>query len=218
MTNLDHADPVRLARAVSSPLQTGDHYVLRKLCNQILPWLISGRRLKRLWFVRVGAFWSYTGDLAAAMAGLGIGTPLVALTSGKKTLDGKTGLDVIREVFPGQLFYVGAIGLIAWVILRLVVQREDIVTRALLARDCVQSMRALRQQLWISLSDADPMPRITLIQKSIDDQVQNAIKNRVWPWEPLPPSEEIATELKSMIDEIRTRFMNGWAPPPPGVL
>ena len=116
------------------------------------------------------------------------------------------------------MFYVGVVALIVWVILRLVVQNEDIIARALIARDCAQTMRALRQQLWISLSDADPMPRITQIQKSVEDQVQNAIKNRVWPWEPLPPPETIAAELTAAVEEIRTTFMNGWAPPPAGVL
>jgi hypothetical protein len=202
---------------VLPPLKPGDHYILRKLSSQLLPWMISGRRLRKLWFVRLAAFWRYTGDLAAALAGLGIGTPVVALASGK-TPEGKTAFDVIREVLPMSMFYVGIAALVVWVILRLVVQNEDIIARALLARDCAQSMRALRQQLYIGLAEQDPMPRITQIQKSVDDQVQNAIKNRVWPWDPLPPPDTIAAELTATVDEIRTRFMSGWEPPPPGVL
>jgi len=79
---------------VLPPLRAGNHYILRKLSTQLLPWMISGRRLSRLWFVRLAAFWRYTGDLAAALAGLGIGAPLVALASGK-TPEGKTGFEVI---------------------------------------------------------------------------------------------------------------------------
>jgi len=116
------------------------------------------------------------------------------------------------------MFYVGVAALIIWVILRLVVQNEDIIARALLARDCAQSMRALRQQLWMALADPDPMPRITQIQRSVDDQVQNAIRNRVWPWEPLPSPDTIAAELAAAVDEIRTTFMSNWAPPAPGVI
>ena len=116
------------------------------------------------------------------------------------------------------MFYVGVAALIVWVILRLIVQNEDIIARALLARDCAQSMRALRQQLWIALADQDPMPRITQIQRSVDDHVQNAIKNRVWPWEPLPLPDAIAAELAAAVDEIRTTFMSNWTPPPPGVI
>jgi len=202
---------------VLPPLRAGDHYILRKLSTQLLPWMISGRRLSRLWFVRLAAFWRYTGDLAAALAGLGIGTPLVALASGK-TPEGKTAFDVIREVLPASMFYVGVAALIIWVILRLVVQNEDIIARALLARDCAQSVRALRQQLWMALADPDPMPRITQIQRSVDDQVQNAIRNRVWPWEPLPSPDTIAAELAAAVDEIRTTFMSNWAPPAPGVI
>jgi hypothetical protein len=190
---------------------------MRKLYHQLLPWMISGRRLRKQWFVRLAAFWRYSGDLAAALAGMGIGTPVVALASGK-TPEGKTAFDVVRDVLPESLFYVGVAALIVWVILRLVVQNEDIIARALLARDCAQSMRALQQQLWTALSDTDPMPKIAQIQKSVDDQVQNAIKNRVWPWNPLPPPRVIAVELTAETQEIRAKFMNGWAPPPAGVV
>jgi hypothetical protein len=171
--------------------------------------MITGRRLGRLWFVRLATIYGYTGDLAAALAGLGIGAPVVALMSGKQ--DGNA-FEVIRETLPAPWIAVGAAALVIWVMVRLVVQREDILSRALLARDCAQTMKGLRPELFVSLRQADPMPKITAIQKSVDDSVQNAIKNRVWKWEPLPPQDEIADELKRAVDEIRTNFMHLWRP------
>ena len=201
--------------AVPSPLVPGDHYVLNKLCNQLLPYMISGRRLRRQWIVRIASFYGYTGDMSAALAGLGIGTPIAALLS-PKAADGRNALDVLRETLPQQWFVVGLVALLIWAGLRLFVQKEDVLARALLARECAQSMRTLRQNLWVALNESDPMPAITKIQKSVEDQVQNAIRNKAWPasWDPLPPAELIAKELQSAVNEIRTRFMNNWAPPP----
>ncbi|MFN3658315.1 MAG: hypothetical protein ACK4UO_13765 [Pseudolabrys sp.] len=201
---------------MTSPLQPGDHYILQKLCNELLPWMISGRRVGRQWFVRTATFYGYGGDTAAALAGLGIGTPLAALVAGK-TPEGKSAIEALRQVLPEAWMWVGGVALGVWVVLRLIVQREDIVARALLARDCAQSMKALRASLWTALPATDPMPKITEIQRSVDDKVQNAIKNKVWPWEPLPSEELIQAELKLAVDEIRIKFMNKWAPAPPGV-
>jgi hypothetical protein len=202
-----------------SPLKADDHYVLKKLCTQVLPWMVSGRCLRRLWLIRVASFYSYTGDASAALAGLGIGTPIVALVSGKSS-DGKNALEVIRETLPAQWFVVGVVALLVWLGLRLFVQKEDVLARALLARECAQSMRALRQELYVALADPNPMPMVTKIQKSVEDQVQNAIRNKAWPvsWDPLPPPELIERDLASTVNDIRATFMNSWAPPPAGAV
>ena len=59
------------------PLQSGDHPALVFLYRELLPYMIAGRRVKRQWFVRLDGVYRYTGDLAAAVAGLGVGGPIV---------------------------------------------------------------------------------------------------------------------------------------------
>jgi hypothetical protein len=154
------------------------------------------------------------------LAGLGIGAPLASLAASGKAPDGKSAFDVIRETLPPQWVAIGAVALVIWFGLRLVVQKENVIARGLLAKECAQSMSALWAQLYIALQKTDPMPDITSIQKSVDDQVQNAIRNKVWPmdWVPLPPSDLIRKELAAKIDEIRAKFVPSWAPPPPGAV
>jgi hypothetical protein len=199
-----------------SVLQPADHYILKKLANQLLPWMIGGLCLRRLWIVRLAAVYSYTSDLSAALAGLGIGAPLASLISGKA--EGKSAFDAIRETLPPQWFVLGAVALLVWLGLRLVVQREDVIARALLAKECAQSMSALRVNLIVALNKPDPMADIVSIQKSVEDQVQNAIRNKVWPtdWDPFPPNTLIAKELAAKVAEIRSKFMPSWNPPPTG--
>ncbi len=199
-----------------SPLLPSDHYILRKLCDELLPWMISGKKIGRQWFVHLAIFYSYTSDLAAALAGLGIGAPVAALIQGQ-TVSGQNALEVLRAALPKGWFVTGVIAAIVWIILRLVVQREDVVKRALLAREYARAINASYAQLYQALATSDPMPQISVIQKSVDDRVQDAIKNGIWPWDPpVPPSAEIEVELRNAIVHFRTVYMPRWAPSPAG--
>jgi hypothetical protein len=203
-----------------SPLQPNDHYILRKLSNELLPWMIVGRRVDRQGFVRLASIYAYLGDFGALLAGLGIGTPVVTLMTGSKLPDGRSALDVLREVLPGYWLWVGIVGLVLWGIMRLFVQRENVIARAALAHDCATSIKVLYAGLHHSLSAEDPMPNITAIQKTVDEKVQSAISNKVWPYDPdpLPEESDIASDLKKAVDEIRDKFMDRWSAAPPGVI
>jgi hypothetical protein len=201
----------------ASVLKPNDHYILRKLANQLLPSMLAGQHLRRQWIVGLAAFYSYTGDLSAALAGLGIGAPLASLASGKAPA-GENAFDVIRRTLPPGWVAVGAAALVIWAILRLVVQREDVIARALLAKECAKAMSERWFKLYTVLDQPNPLRDIATIQESVAGDVQKAIANRVWPerWLPLPPAELISKELAAKVDEIRVKFMPSWAPPPPG--
>jgi hypothetical protein len=55
------------------------------------------------------------GELAAALAGLGIGAPLVALVEGKVP-QGQNALDTLRDTLPGPWFEAGVVALVLWVV------------------------------------------------------------------------------------------------------
>jgi hypothetical protein len=44
-----------------TPLRLGDHYILPKLCNEVLPWMIGGRLAKQQWFVVLSSIYGYGG-------------------------------------------------------------------------------------------------------------------------------------------------------------
>ena len=56
-------------------MEPGDHYVLRKLANELLPWMIGSRQVTRQWFVYGATAYRYGGELATALTGVGIGAP-----------------------------------------------------------------------------------------------------------------------------------------------
>jgi hypothetical protein len=205
-------------RPIPKPLQAGDHYILGKLHDELLPWMICARKVGRQWFVRLAAVFGYIGDFAAALAGLGIGAPAAALLQGKAA-DNKNALDVLRSVLPPGWFVAGVVALLVWAALRLVIQRQDVVARALLAREYARSIDSLYAKLFQALATPNPMPVIADIQKSVDDRVQDAIKNGIWPWSPpLPPPEALDPDLDNMIDRIRADYMHKWTTPPSGAV
>jgi len=199
-----------------NPLRPGDHYILRKLCNELLPWMIGGRVARRQWFVVLSSVYGYGGELAAAFAGLGIGGPIIAAFE-EKEAPGRNALDTLRETLPGRWFALGLVALALWVAIRIVVKRQDAVARALYARDCDKAMQKLYAELWHALPDANPLPRITPLQEALQRAVGDAIDKSVWPWNPPQPrGRAMEVELQRQVGEIRASFMAGWSAPPAG--
>ncbi len=168
---------------VASHIRKGDHYILGKLDNELLPWMICGKHVGRRWFVYVSYIHSYPVDVAAALAGLGIGSPILKLLSGELPT-GKTVVDVLQRSLPPGWCNAGIVAAIVWVVLRVVMKNEDVAARSLLAREFSRGISASYLQLHQALASSDPMPQIRIIQKSVDDRVQDAIKNGIWPWNP----------------------------------
>ena len=197
-----------------SPLRDNDHYVLKKLCNELLPWMIGGRMARKQWFVHVAGVYGYGAEIFTALAGVGIGAPVVAIFQGKS--DGKDATTVLREMLPGIWFWVGIVALVVWVVLRVVVNKNQAVERSLFARDCAKSMEKLHANLYQVLATPDPIAKINDIQASVMKRMEEAIDKGVWPFSPpAPPDADIGLELTSQINNIRMNFMDGWQPPPP---
>jgi hypothetical protein len=133
-----------------------------------------------------------------------------------KTRSGETVVDVLRSNLPTGWFLGGVAGLALWVSIRLVVQQQNVAARALLAREYARGFKASFALLLQALAQSDPMPQILLIQKSIADRVQDAIKNDVWPFDPpLPNTPRVRRDVYMAIDDFRTRFMPIWQPVTP---
>jgi hypothetical protein len=192
-------------------LGSQDHYVLHKLANELLPWMIGGRLVTRQWFVYGAAVYAYGGELATALTGIGVGAPVVAVFQGTSP-KGTNGLDVLQQALHGTWFWIGVTALVVWLALRLVVGREDAVAKALFAKDCARTMQRLHTDLDTALTDANPLPKLGPIQEAVMRKIGDAIDKEIWPWSPpFPESAKVDLELDKRIDDIRRRFMAGWS-------
>lgn len=198
---------------MSSILRPDDHEVLRKLCNELLPWMIGGGRVRRQWFVKLGAIYAYAGDLGAALAGLGLAPPVVAMFEAKLPAD-QSALEVLRAALPSFLFPAGVLGVCIWFTVRVIVGQEKVVARALLAKELSRSINGFYVELEQALHLPEPIAKVSEIQASVMQKVQDAISQDIWPFDPPPPPmAAIESELREKVDEYRTKYMLNWKRP-----
>jgi hypothetical protein len=199
---------------MATPLQEDDHYLLRKLCHEILPWMIGGRRATKQWFVLFATIYACGGEVATAVAGLGIGSPIVAPFQGKTTNENT--FEAFRQALQGPWFWIGVVALGLWLALRITVKQLNATDRALFARECNRTIQKLYIDLYDALADPNPLPKIVPIQEALRRVFREAIDKGVWPWDPLQPPN-LEPELGRQVADIPAKFMRGWEPPPTGV-
>jgi hypothetical protein len=190
-----------------------DHYVLRRLGNDLLPWMAGGKLVTRQWIVYLALAYGYGAELTTMPGGSGIGKSITPLFQGTAAL-GTSATDLLQ----GPWFWVGAAALGFWLVVRLIVGREDAVARSLLARDCARTMQKLQKDLDDVLLQANPLPKLGPIRDAVLRKVGDAIDKGIWRWDPpFPASRQIDLEVGKRMDDIRIRFMDDWDDPPPSV-
>lgn len=190
-----------------------DPQVTHTLERVVLPYLVSGRRLKRLWFYWLHTFFGYATDLVVALAAIGVSSPLFALLSGKDApaeMPARApNLATVLSGIPSYLVYPAAIAIVAWLIIRIVFNREEGQKRAVLARSCTQSLREANAALHKVLRDKRPGAGLTkLLEEHIRPTVDRNIQEGSWPWLPFAPN--IEAEVQQELRALRSLFEEEW--------
>jgi hypothetical protein len=198
------------------PLRQGDHPALVYLYRELLPFIIAARRIKHQWFVRLDGFYRYTGDLAAALSGLGVGGSFVSAIAhpDQPSVDLWTKL---TEQLGSVWVYVGIAAIIVWIVVRLVIQNESVSQRATLAKQFALDNEISYARLDQALRRRDPRDVILEVNRTTMDRVQTALTKEIWPFATFrPPEWAFLPELDRIIDQIRANYMANWEPPQPG--
>ncbi|SRR6266705_3451751 len=190
-----------------------EHPVKRALRRDVLPYLVSARRLKRQWFYTLHVVFGYTTDLVIALAAIGISTPILALAGAlSNTQKDITGPATISNVFnslPAALVLPTALVIMLWVFLRVTFNRESGQKRAVLARSLLQAIRQAEANLPAILGKADPMPDLTtMLEKTIRPPVDRNIQEESWPWTPFAP--DIDAEVTKQLEELCKTYETDW--------
>ena len=182
--------------------------------------MIAGRRVKRRWFVWLDGVYRYTGDLAAALAGLGVGGSFVGAIAHPAEPADTGSADLwtrLTEQLGPRWVYVGFAAIIVWIVLRLVVQNETVTQRATLAKQFALDNESAYGKLYQGLHGDRPRGVILEVYRSTMDRVQTALTKRIWISERFkPPEKTFRAELDREIDDIRAKYMTNWRPLQPG--
>lgn len=193
-----------------------EHPVRRKLEQAILPYTVSAERLRmRPVYLTYGVY-SYAHELLIAVVGLGIAPPLLSLFSTDFSRPSNRGT-IANAVSawgkaPPWLVAITAIALIVWLLLKILINREDVAKRAVLARSCRKEMRQFTMRLRDELQKSDPMPGLQKIQGAISDLVYHHIQEDLWPWD--GPAENIDGSVRAKLERLCKQFGNNWQPAP----
>lgn len=190
-----------------------DQQVKRTLERDVLPYLVSARKLEKQWFYRLHTLFGYTTDLVGALAAIGVSTPfLILLTTKDADAAGATpSLASVLAGIPSFLVYPAAIVIIGWVILRVAFTREEGQKRAVLARSCIQNLRQAEADLHNLLRARQPLASLTeMLEKRIRPTVDRNIQETSWPWLPFAPN--IQRDVQADLNSLLTLYEADWVP------
>lgn len=193
-----------------------DHPVKRKLRNDILPYIVTARRLHRQWFCVLHIVFGYTTDLLVALTAIGVVSPALSAFLATPQVNGSENLTITSLIatVPKKLYYLVISLIIGWVILRVAFNREEGQKKAVLAKSCRLAMRQAEAKLPRVLDVPDPMPGIIKIYEEVlMPTVDRGVPDGAWPWTPFAPG--IDGEVERQLSELCQKYESQWAPVDP---
>jgi hypothetical protein len=203
-----------MTQITAAPNPPSEHPVRRKLRDQILPWLESGKQLQKQWFYRLYILFGYATDVTVALGAVGIGLPLLTLLTQPSEKPPVASVLTQLPQNPRWLYYLTATCVVVWVILRVAFNREDGQKKAVLAKSCRQTMKQAEAKLYHVLVQSDPMPDLNkLVVEQIIPTVDRNIQEGSWPWSGPAPGVDPAVEVQ--LDSLSRKFSSNWSPVDP---
>jgi hypothetical protein len=193
-----------------------EHPVKLKLQQAILPYVVSAEQLRlQPVYVTYGVY-TYIHEFLVALVGLGVAPPLLSLFNTESVAGGSQGTvsaayDALKKL-PNWLALTILGALVGWTLLKLIVAREGVAKRAVLARSCRKEMRQLSVSLREELQKPDPMPGLQHIQQAISEVVHRHVQEESWPWD--GPAENIEQRLQKRLDKLCQQFQKNWRAAP----
>lgn len=193
-----------------------EHPVRRKLRQEIIPYVVSADLLRKAWYYRLHAFYSYWGDMIAGLSALGIGHPLINAFLPPNSENKGVSVDLSKIIEGSSAWFLipGFISALAWFGARMIFTREDGRTKAVLARSCCRSFQQIELKLHLILIGSYPMPELSdLALTQVQPLVDRGIQDGFWIW--AGPAPEIDSNVEIKLGAFCEKYENNWVAAPP---
>lgn len=172
-------------------------HIERKIRRDFAPYLVTAREHHKWppYWIYVG--YSYVGELAMLLAGLGLATPLSALATGTPGTD--------TAGVAGQLGGVSIVILVAWLTVKIYVQRQNLEKRCSLLTSYRKQCRDLERELELALDQEDPMPDLLRVQSKLRDLVNRSAA------EEAIRHNGVDERLETQFDRFSSRLIHAYA-------
>jgi len=195
-----------------------EHPVRRKLRIGVLPWVVSGRRLRRQWLLRLHSWYGFSTDAIVALSSIGLASPWFSLLSSGGASEGEEGAPAAQvndlvAALPKSVYYPAVLLIVTWILIRVRFEHEGGSKRAILAKSCARSLGRVETQLYRVLDKADPMPDLNrLLDEELFPAIDRCKQEDAYPFDGIAPGTE--KEIEEALDHFCSRFEEGWAPAP----
>jgi hypothetical protein len=186
-----------------------DHPVRQILERQIIPYLVSSKKLKRQPFYIVYNMHVYSRDILAGLIGVGLSTPIMVVAA--KALGSDAGGNATLQSLSGTMsplwLTVVVIAAIALVSLKVYVNRSNADERAILTKTCEREMLTASANLFSVLDETDPMNALIAIKNNmVEIKLRHA---QTWPWD-YEPAPGIDQEVQARVQRLCEAFGHNW--------
>jgi hypothetical protein len=183
------------------------HPVEKKLQLEIVPYFISVRRLKNLWYYKVYLFYTYSHDLLAAIAAVGISHPILNSLNGSKNITAvQNSLDFGASWITGLVI----ICLVLWAYLKYFMVREDIEKKAILIKSCRRQFVSFEHELLHILNRDDPMPKLIELYDEFQPVIDRSIQEGIIEITDLLADEKTSRDSINRTNLLVSRHSSSW--------
>lgn len=199
-----------------------EHHVRKKL-DQIVPYLIAGKRLPTQAHCRAQRVFAFLNDFIAVFAGLGLPPTIGAIAGafGAEPASGNPGgagedggLWTALKGVPPWVAVATILLLVAWLGVKLYLKQANAAEKTALADNVEKQIAVHESTLDGILSQPEPMPELVILQGKLQELRQTSITSDVWPWRPLPTDEAFKSECSRVVGEWCSQYAGHWSPAP----
>lgn len=122
----------------------------------------------------------------------------------------------MKELLTDPLGAAGILLLAVWLALKIVVVRNDIVSRHSAIRSCDRQLQKASLVLEMALATPQPMRQLGDLQQNlINPLVDRATSDDVWPFSnPILPHDLLQDEIEAEVGRLVRQYGGGWEAPP----
>lgn len=182
--------------------------IKNKIRDGFSPYLVTAKHHHRWMPYRIYIGYSYFGELCVAFAGFGLATPLSKLiadaNAASNPIASSSGINALGSFSVLILF--------AWILTKVYIHRENLEKRCSLLSSYRLQCRRIEAELQNALREADPIPKLLVLQSKLSDLVDRSIAEDAVSGTGV--NEKLQSEWEKYAETLIRLHGANWAPAP----
>jgi len=183
---------------------------IERKIHDFSPYLVTARYHNKWFPYRVYVGYSYLGELAVLLAGLGLASPVSALIARASAAPVANSGTAAQSI--GQLGWGAFLLLVVWLCVKVYVQQESLEKRCSLLTSYRRQCRQIEFELGEALRASDPMPELIQLKARLRDLIDRSIAEDAIVG--VGVDDRWSGEWERFSNDLITRHSANWSPAP----